>query len=98
MLKRIPIRRVANRENLFFDCDRELIMMSGLCSFALVFSAQDLIATIFGIALWIFSFFTLRMMAKSDPKMRPVYLRHRKYKKYYPAHSTPYRDNARNYS
>jgi type IV secretion system protein TrbD len=98
MLKKIPIRRAANRENLFLDCDRELIMMSGLCSFALIFSAQDFIATVFGIALWIFSLFVLRIMAKADPKMRPVYLRHRKYKKYYPAHSTPYRNNARNYS
>lgn len=98
MLKKIPIRRAANRENLFLDCDRELIMMSGLCAFALIFSAQDYFATIFGIALWVFSLFVLRIMAKADPKMRNVYLRHRKYKKYYPANSTPYRNNTRNYS
>jgi type IV secretion system protein VirB3 len=32
-------------------------------------------------------------MAKSDPRLRPVYLRHRKYKRYYPARSTPFRSN-----
>lgn len=97
MLKKIPIRRSANRENLFLDCDRELIMLSGLCAFALIFSAQDYLATIFGIVLWLLSLYVLRMMAKADPKMRSVYLRHRKYKKYYPPNSTPFRNNARNY-
>ena len=34
-----------------------------------------------------------RKMAKSDPRMRQVYIRHRKYKSYYPARSTPFRIN-----
>ncbi|OCG28972.1 conjugal transfer protein TrbD [Gilliamella sp. HK2] len=97
-MQKIPIRRSGNRENLFLDCDRELIMMSGLCSFALIFSAQDIFATFFGIGLWLFSLFVLRLIAKSDPKMRQIYLRHRKYKKYYPARSTPFRKNRRSYS
>lgn len=92
-MKKIPIRRAGNRPNLVLDCDRELIMMSGLCSFALIFSAQNIIATFFGVGLWLFSLFVLRLMAKSDPKMRYVYLRHRKYKKYYAATSTPFREN-----
>ena len=29
-------------------------------------------------------------MAKSDPKLRFVYLRHRRYRRYYPARSTPF--------
>jgi type IV secretion system protein VirB3 len=62
-------------------------MFSGLMSFALIFSAQDFIATCFGLILWISSLFLLRLMAKSDPKMRQVYLRYRKYQKYYPARS-----------
>lgn len=96
-MQRLPIHRAGNRESLFLDCDRELIMMSGLCTSALIFSAQDVIATFFGVGLWLFSLFVLRLMAKSDPKMRQVYLRHRKYKKYYPACSTPFRDNRRRY-
>jgi type IV secretion system protein VirB3 len=32
-------------------------------------------------------------MAKADPLMRQVYFRHRRYRTYYPARSTPWRVN-----
>ncbi|MFI5224911.1 MAG: conjugal transfer protein TrbD [Nitrospirales bacterium] len=92
-LRRIPIRRAGNRDNLFMGGDRELVMFSGLLAFALTFSAQEVRATDFGLLLWFGSLFLLRLMAKSDPKMRFVYMRHRRYKPYYPARSTPFRAN-----
>lgn len=73
--------------------DRELVQFTGLLAVALIFSAQELRATIFGLVLWFFSLFVFRMMAKADPKLRFVFLRQRKYKKEYPARSTPYREN-----
>ncbi len=73
--------------------DRELVMFSGLLAFALIFSAQDIRATVFGLVLWFGALFMLRVMAKSDPKMRHVYLRHRRYRTYYLPRSTPFRDN-----
>ena len=85
-LRTIPIRRAGNRENLFMGGDRELVMFSGLLAGALIFSAQEVRATVFAL-------FVCRLMAKSDPKLRHVYLRHRRYKAYYPARSTPYREN-----
>ena len=51
-LRAIPIRRAGNRENLFMGGDRELVMFSGLLAGALIFSAQEVRATVFGIALW----------------------------------------------
>lgn len=92
-LRTIPIRRAGNRDNLFMGGDRELVMLSGLLAGALIFSAQELRATIFGIVLWFGALFALRLMAKADPKLRNIYLRHRRYKGYYPARSTPFRDN-----
>src|SRR6202167_2539605 len=92
-LRAIPIRRAGNRHNLFMGGDRELVMFSGLLAAALVFSAQEWKATIFGVFLWFTSLYLLRLMAKSDPKMRPVYMRHRRYKGSYPARSTPFREN-----
>ena len=92
-LRTIPIRRAGNRENLFMGGDRELVMFSGLLAGALIFSAQEIRATVFGIGLWFGALFVCRLMAKSDPKLRYVYLRHRRYKAYYPARSTPYREN-----
>jgi type IV secretion system protein VirB3 len=73
--------------------DRELVMFTGLIAGALVFSAQELRATVFGISLWFAALFILRLMAKADPKMRHVYLRQRRYRSYYPARSTPFREN-----
>jgi type IV secretion system protein TrbD len=92
-LRTIPIRRAGNRTNLFMGGDRELVLFTGLIAFALIFSAQELRSTIFGVVLWTLSLSIFRIMAKADPKMRFVYLRSRKYKKYYPARSTPFRIN-----
>lgn len=97
-IRSIPIRRAGNRDNLFMGGDRELVMFAGLVAFALIFSAQELRATVFGLSLWLAALFACRLMAKSDPKMRFVYLRHRKYKGnklkgYYPPRSTHFRLN-----
>jgi type IV secretion system protein VirB3 len=93
-LRTIPIRRAGNRDNLFMGGDRELVMFAGVLSFALIFSAQEWRATAFGIALWFAALFACRLMAKHDPKMRQVYLRHRRYERYYPARGTPFRTNS----
>ena len=96
-LRTVPIRRSGNRHNLFMGGDREMVMFSGLLAFALIFSAQELRATVMGLVLWTLSLFLLRLMAKADPMMRFVYLRHRRYRDYYPARSTPYRVNLKEY-
>ncbi|MBK8815379.1 MAG: VirB3 family type IV secretion system protein [Methylococcaceae bacterium] len=92
-LNPIPIRKSGNRDNLFLGGDRELVMFSGLCAFALIITAQEWTAFFVGTFIWFGAIFALRLMAKADPKLRWVYLRHRLYKRYYPAHSTPFRDN-----
>lgn len=92
-LRTIPIRRAGNRHNLFMGGDRELVMFTGLMAVALIFSAQELRATVVGLMLWFVSLYLFRLMAKSDPKMRQVYIRQRRYKRYYPARSTPFRIN-----
>ena len=94
-LRTIPIRRAGNRHNLFMGGDRELVMFAGVLAFALVFSAQEWRATGFGLALWFGALFVCRLMAKSDPLLRGVYLRHRAYRAYYAARSTPFRLNSR---
>jgi type IV secretion system protein TrbD len=96
-LRQIPIRRSGNRHQLFMGGDRELVMFSGLLAGALIFSAQEWRATIFGIFLWFSALFLCRLMAKSDPKLRPIYLRHRRYQDYYPAQSTPFRQQSNAY-
>lgn len=93
-LRAIPIHRAGNRPNLFMGGDRELVMFAGLLAFALIFSAQELRATVAGLALWFGTLSGCRLMAKHDPQLRHVYLRHRRYRQYYPARSTPFRNNS----
>ena len=93
MLKATPIHRSANRTNLFMGGDRELVMFSGLLAATLIFASMNWLAAIVGVFLWVSAIYLLRLMAKSDPKMRYVYLRHIKYAPYYPARSTPFRIN-----
>ena len=92
-LRTVPLRRAGNRHNLFMGGDRELVMFTGLMAFALVFSAQELRATVVGLTLWFGALYLLRLMAKSDLMLRAVYMRHRIYKPYYAARSTPFRLN-----
>lgn len=75
--------------------DRELVMMAGLLAFALIFQAQEVRATVFGLLLWFGALFACRRMAKADPRLRFVYMRHRRYAQYCPARSTAFRINTR---
>lgn len=95
-LHKIPIRRIGSRHNLFMGADREWLMMAGVAASALVFAAQTLYATIFGLLLWFVALFVLREAAKSDPMMSSVLPRHiLRYQKAYPARATPFRENTR---
>ncbi|UPG90351.1 conjugal transfer protein TrbD [Luteibacter aegosomaticola] len=92
-IRTIPIRRAGNRTNLVLGGDRELVMFSGVLAGALVFSAHEIKAAVFGTLMWFGGLYVLRLMAKSDPAMRFVYLRQRRYKSYYAPRSTPFRNN-----
>jgi type IV secretory pathway TrbD component len=94
-LKNTPIRKIGNRDNLLMGGNRKAVMVSGLMAAALIFNAQELRATVFGISLWFGALFVLRLAAKSDPKLIIVYIRHLPYKIYYPARSTPFRLNTK---
>ncbi|EFI8498309.1 conjugal transfer protein TrbD [Escherichia coli] len=93
-LRKIPIRRAGNRHNLFMGGDREMVMFTGLLAAILVFVAQDWLAFFVGVGMWFSALWMLRKMAKSDPMMRFVYLRSRRYKPYYAPRATPFRENS----
>lgn len=92
-VRTLPIRRAGNRVNLVIGGDRELVMFSGLLAGALIFTAQETKAAMFGFTMWFAAVYVLRLMAKADPRMRHVYLRQRRYRDYYPPRSTPFRTN-----
>ncbi|MDI5925243.1 conjugal transfer protein TrbD [Rhizobium leguminosarum] len=90
-LQRNPIHRALSRPNLLLGADRELVLITGLASIILIFVVLTIYSALFGATLWIVIVAALRMMAKADPLMRRVYVRHMTYKPYYRATSTPWR-------
>ncbi|MDX0694634.1 conjugal transfer protein TrbD [Sinorhizobium medicae] len=90
-LQRNRVHRALSRPNLLLGADRELVLITGLAAVILIFVVLTIYSALFGVAVWIVIVGFLRMMAKSDPLMRQVYLRHISYKPYYRATSSPWR-------
>ncbi len=90
-LVRSRIHRALSRPNLLMGADREFVLLSALAAVILIFVVLTWYAAIFGMALWLVAIAGLRMMAKADPLMRRVYLRHISYRSCYRATSTPWR-------
>lgn len=63
-IRTIPIRRVANRPNLFWGGDREMVQVSLLITFVLVVAAQNTYAFVIGLVFWFFALYALRKLAK----------------------------------
>ena len=90
-LQRTRIHRALSRPNLLMGADRELVLFTGLASIILIFVVLTWISALFGLAVWTVIVGLLRMMAKADPQMRRVYLRHITYRPHYRPTSSPWR-------
>lgn len=65
--------------------------MTGLAAAIQIFVVLTWYAALFGIAIWLTVLAALRMMAKSDPLMRRVYVRHIAYRTSYRPTASPWR-------
>lgn len=90
-LHRNRVHRALSRPNLLIGADRELVLMTGLAAVILIFVVLTAYSILFGVAVWIVVVGLLRMMAKSDPLMRQIYLRHICYQPHYRPTATPWR-------
>ncbi|ADZ72803.1 conjugal transfer protein TrbD [Polymorphum gilvum] len=90
-LSRSRVHRALSRPNLLMGADRELVLLTALAAVILIFVVLTWYAALFGIAIWLIAVAALRMMAKADPLMRRVYVRHISYKAFYRATSSPWR-------
>ncbi|NMG41426.1 conjugal transfer protein TrbD [Chelativorans sp. ZYF759] len=90
-LTRSRIHRALSRPNHLMGADRELVLLTGLAAIILIFVVLTWFSALFGIAIWIAVVAALRMMAKADPMMRQIYLRHIGYLPTYRPTSTPWR-------
>ncbi|KPF41406.1 conjugal transfer protein TrbD [Rhizobium sp. AAP43] len=90
-LRRNRIHRALSRPNLLLGGDRELVLMTGLAAVILIFVVLTVYSAIFGVALWLGLIGVLRMMAKADPLIRRIYIRHLTYRAHYRPTSSPWR-------
>jgi type IV secretion system protein VirB3 len=90
-LQHTRIHRALSRPNLLMGADRELVLVTGLASIILIFVVLTWVSALFGLAVWTVIVGLLRMMAKADPQMRRVYLRHITYRPHYRPTSSPWR-------
>ena len=75
------------RPLLLLGGERTLVLCSGVIAGALVLSFGDLALAGVGIAFWIVILAVLQRMAKHDPELSRVYMRHLNKRLFYPARS-----------
>jgi type IV secretory pathway TrbD component len=85
--REITIHQSANRPNQILGGDRELVLVSVLISVSLAFSLSSLWGVGLSVAFWVSSVAVFQRMGKADPMMRLVYMRHIRYRSFYPAKS-----------
>jgi type IV secretion system protein VirB3 len=83
----VPIHQSAHRPALIRGCDRGLILSALFAAFCLAFSLLTLWGFAVSAALFFLAVAVLRRMGKADPLLRQVYIRHLRYREWYPAKS-----------
>ena len=86
-LDRTPVRQSLLRPHLLFGSERELVLAVGMLSLMCGFSAGFSWLILLPIAFFAGSMAVLPRMAKHDPQLSKVYIRHVNRKTYYPASS-----------
>ena len=89
-LREVVIHESANRPNQLLGGDRELVLGALLIAVSLAFALASWWGIALSVALWATSVAALKRMGKADPLLRAVYLRHIRYRAFYPAKSGLY--------
>ena len=90
-MRTVPIRQSLHRHNLVFGAEREIVMFSALIALLVGIGGMTLISGVSACLFWLGSIFILRLMAKSDPQMSRVWIRHLKQQDLYSARSPRWR-------
>ena len=71
-----PIHQSLHRHNLVLGAERELAMSSALIALLVGIGGVTVISGIAAFVFWIAAIFVLRRMARADPLMSKVWMRH----------------------
>jgi type IV secretion system protein VirB3 len=85
--REVPFHESANRPNLLLGGDREMVLVFAILAAMLVFAVMKWWSVVAGVVLWLTAVGVLARMGKVDPLLRQVYIRHIRYRNFYPAKS-----------
>ncbi len=85
--REIAFHHSANRPHLLLGGDRELVLVSGILAAILIFAVMTWWSILVGLMVWLAAVAVLARMGKVDPLLRHVYIRHIRYRSFYPAKS-----------
>lgn len=80
-----PVRQSLLRPLLLLGGERSLVLFSGMLAAILIFSLGSILIGAIGVGFWLVALVLLQRMAKHDPDLSRVYVRHVNKRIYYPA-------------
>jgi len=86
--RKIDVHLALTRPLLLMGCEREALLITATIAVTLVFVLGKVLFAILGVAFWAVSVGVLQRMARADHEMSKVYLRHARYRAFYPAQSS----------
>ena len=87
----LPIHQSLHRHAHVLGAERELVMTSALIALLVGVGGLTAVSIVSAVIFWLVALFALRRMAKADPIMSRVWLRHIKQQEYYPAKASRWR-------
>ena len=90
-VRKIVVHQSLQRHNFVMGAERELVMTSALIALLVGIGGLTLLSGAAAAVFWIVAVFVLRRMAKADPIMSKVWMRHVKQNDFYSAKASRWR-------
>lgn len=91
-MRMLPIHQSLHRHAHVLGAERELVMTAGLVALLVGVGGLTVLSGVSAVGFWLVAVFALRRMAKADPIMSRVWLRHIKQQDFYAAKSGRWRE------
>ncbi len=91
-MRTLPIHQSLHRYAHVLGAERELVMTAGLVALLVGVGGLTVLSGVSAVVFWMVVVFALRRMAKADPIMSRVWLRHIKQQDFYRAKSGRWRE------
>lgn len=90
-VRKIAVHQSLQRHNFVMGAEREFVMTSALIALLVGIGGLTLLSGVVAAVFWIVAVFVLRRMAKADPIMSKVWMRHVKQNDFYSAKASRWR-------